>query len=40
MKMAILGAGGIAGTMAETISKMDEVEKYAIGSREMSKAKA
>ena len=40
MKMAILGAGGIAGTMAETISRMDEVEKYAIGSRELSKAKA
>ena len=40
MKMAILGAGGIAGTMAETISRMDEVEKYAIGSREPSKAKA
>ncbi len=40
MKMAILGAGGIAGTMADTISAMEDVEKYAIGSRELSKARA
>ncbi|MCR5596530.1 MAG: Gfo/Idh/MocA family oxidoreductase [Lachnospiraceae bacterium] len=37
-KMAILGAGGIAGTMARTIARMDEVESYAIGSRNISKA--
>ncbi len=40
MKMAILGAGGIAGIMAETIAKMDEVERYAIGSRDQAKAQA
>ncbi len=40
MKMAILGAGGIAAIMAETIAKMDEVESYAIGSRDIGKAKA
>ncbi|MBO5551287.1 MAG: Gfo/Idh/MocA family oxidoreductase [Lachnospiraceae bacterium] len=40
MKMAILGAGVIAGVMAETIAKMDEVESYAIGSRDKGKAQA
>ena len=40
MKMAILGAGGIAAIMAETIAKMDEVESYAIGSRDIGKANA
>lgn len=40
MKMAILGAGGIAGTMASTIAKMDGVERYAVASREYEKAKA
>ncbi len=39
MKMAILGAGTIAGTMAETISKMDEVTSYAVASRDYGKAK-
>ena len=39
MKMAILGAGGIAGVMAETIAEMDEVESYAIGSRNIEKAR-
>lgn len=38
MKMAILGAGGIAHKMAATISKMDDVECYAIGSRDLSHA--
>ncbi len=40
MKMGILGAGGIAGVMARTIEKMEDVERYAIGSRELSKAEA
>ena len=40
MKMAILGAGDIAGVMAGTIAKMDEVESYAIGSRDIGKAQA
>lgn len=40
MKMAIMGAGGIAGTMASTISKMDQVEMYAVASRSYDKAKA
>ncbi|MBQ8945186.1 MAG: Gfo/Idh/MocA family oxidoreductase [Lachnospiraceae bacterium] len=40
MKLAILGAGGIASTMANTIRYLDEVECYAIGSRNIDKAKA
>ena len=40
LKMAILGAGGIASTMAETISRMEQVECYAVGSRSMEKAQA
>ncbi len=40
MKLAILGAGGIAGNMARTVAKMDEVESYAIASRDIAKAKA
>ncbi|HIV92456.1 MAG TPA: Gfo/Idh/MocA family oxidoreductase [Candidatus Eisenbergiella stercoravium] len=40
MKMAILGAGGIASTMAGTISRMEQVECYAVGSRSLEKAQA
>lgn len=40
MKMAILGAGHIAGTMASTISAMREVEAYAIAARDLDRAKA
>ena len=40
MKMAILGAGGIAATMAETILPMEGVESYAIASRSREKAQA
>lgn len=40
MKMAILGAGGIAGKMARTITKMRGVDAYAVASREYGKAKA
>lgn len=38
MKMAILGAGKIAGTMAKTMGKMDVAESYAVASRSMEKA--
>lgn len=40
MKMAILGAGGIAAIMAETIRPLEDVESYAIGSRDIGKAQA
>lgn len=40
LKMAILGAGGIAALMAETITRMEEVEAYAVASRDLSKAQA
>ncbi len=40
MKVGILGAGSIAGTMAETVNKMRGVELYAVGSRTVEKAKA
>ena len=38
MKFAILGCGGIAHTMAQTITKMSDVEPYAIASRDKAKA--
>ena len=38
MRMAIIGAGGIAVCMAKTIAEMDNVEAYAIGSRSQEKA--
>lgn len=38
MKMAILGAGSIARTMAATINKMEEVTSYAVASRDFKKA--
>ena len=38
MRFAILGCGGIAHTMAGTVSKMPDVELYAIASREKTKA--
>jgi predicted dehydrogenase len=37
--MAILGAGGIAGKMAYTIDRMEQVESYAIGARDIERAK-
>lgn len=40
MKMGILGAGGIAGTMAATIHRMPQVTSWAVGSRTLEKAKA
>ncbi len=40
MKVGIIGAGGIAGTMARTLAQMDGMERYAIASRDAEKAKA
>ena len=39
MNVGILGAGNIAGVMANTIAKMDGVHVQAIGSRDKEKAK-
>lgn len=39
MKMAILGAGGIARTMAYTMSRMEEVECYAVAARDYERAR-
>ncbi|MEG0590959.1 MAG: Gfo/Idh/MocA family oxidoreductase [Lachnospiraceae bacterium] len=39
MKIGILGAGGIAKKMADTIYAIEGVESYAIGAREYEKAK-
>lgn len=38
LKLAILGAGAIAGMMAETVRGMDDVELYAVASRDKKKA--
>lgn len=40
LNLGIMGAGGIAGTMASTVSKMAEVHCYAVASRTLEKAKA
>ncbi|MDO4273739.1 MAG: Gfo/Idh/MocA family oxidoreductase [Eubacteriales bacterium] len=40
MKMAILGAGGIAVKMASTITKMENVEAYAVAARDLDRAQA
>ena len=40
LKMAILGSGNIAKTMAITIGKMENVEPYAVASRDLEKANA
>lgn len=39
MKIGILGAGNIAGKLAETMNKMPEVECYGVASRDLEKAK-
>lgn len=39
MKFAILGLGGIAVKMAETVIRMDDIELYAVASRDAEKAK-
>lgn len=38
IKMAILGAGGIATKMADTIIRMEEVEAYAVAARNLERA--
>lgn len=40
MKVGIIGAGGIAQKMAETLIKMDDLEAYAIASRSPERARA
>ena len=40
MKVGIMGAGSIAGKMAETIAGLNDVENYAICSRDIEKSKA
>lgn len=40
LNLGIMGAGGIAGTMASTVSKMPDVNCYAVASRTMEKAEA
>ncbi len=40
MKFAILGCGGIARTMAVTVAHMNDVESYAVASRDQEKARA
>lgn len=40
MKMGIMGAGNIAGTMAGTISRMPQVTSWAVGSRSLEKAQS
>lgn len=39
MKIGILGAGGIAATLAETMNKMPEVECYGVASRNLEKSR-
>lgn len=39
-KIAIMGAGNIAGVMAQTIKKMKDVKCYAVASRDLNRAKA
>lgn len=38
MKIGIMGAGGIASVLAETMNKMPEVECYGVASRDLAKA--
>ncbi len=40
MKIGILGAGGIAGTVSRTLEQMPEIECYAVASRDLAKAEA
>ena len=39
LRLAILGAGGIARKMAETVNRMEKVELYAVASRTEEKAR-
>ncbi len=40
MKIAIMGAGSIAGVLADTMRQMETVECYAVASRDIERAKA
>ncbi|HIV26129.1 MAG TPA: Gfo/Idh/MocA family oxidoreductase [Candidatus Scatomonas pullistercoris] len=40
MRIGILGAGGIAATMAETIRPLEGVESYAVAARDLERARA
>ena len=40
MKFAIFGPGKIAHSMAAAVTKLDEVECYAVGSRDLGRAQA
>lgn len=40
LKMAVMGAGSIAGTMAATIQEMDGIEPCAVASRSLSRAES
>ena len=39
MKLGILGAGGIASTMAKTVAGMKDVEAYAVAARDLGRAR-
>ena len=39
MKLGILGAGGIASTMAKTVAEMKGVEVYAVAARDLERAR-
>ena len=39
MKLGILGAGGIASTMAKTVAEMKDVEAYAVAARDLGRAR-
>ena len=39
MKLGILGAGGIASTMAKTVAGMEDVEVYAVAARDLERAR-
>ena len=39
MKLGILGAGGIASTMAKTVAGMKGVEAYAVAARDLERAR-
>ena len=40
MNVGIIGAGSIAGTLSQTMAKMNDVNLYAVASRSIDKAKA
>ena len=39
MKLAILGAGRIAGIVSATLSKLEEIDRYAVAARDLGRAK-